>query len=139
MAVNEFGFTNDQEDFRRVIIFRNAAVADGWICKPTYGEDENMLSAASLDKDGFHMSIISCEHEDTKWKYEVNISIWGPDGLAIKVPEKYDFASIQAGLRTCNVCNATDVDTQRYSFAGRCCAACRPEMARKTEYPGWCN
>ena len=70
-------------------------------------------------------------------KPEGSVSIWGPDSLAIAVPMPYSWDAIVAGARTCSACGKTDVDTQRFSFAGRCCAACLPEMRRQHERPGW--
>ena len=135
-----FGFTNRDEIFTAACAFRDAAVADGWSIKPTY-QSEPVERASHLKKDGFMMSMLT-RSEATgkmpgKWKYEADICIWGPDGLTIGAPEKYDFATIQAGMTTCNSCGKTGVETQRYSFAGRCCAACRPAMAKKHEYAGW--
>lgn len=75
----------------------------------------------------------------SKWKYEAEVNIWGPDKLAIRPPATYDFAAIQAAQTTCSHCKKTGVKTQRYSFAGRCCEACLPEMRRKHEGPGWCD
>jgi hypothetical protein len=74
-----------------------------------------------------------------KWAYEASISIWGPDGMAVGVPELYEWGAVKAGLRTCNACGKTDVETFRFSFAGRCCNDCIPAMRKKHEYPGWTN
>jgi len=134
----DFGFTNDRADLERVIQFRDAAVADGWVMTPTY-DFESVDRASHLHKDGFVISILSRDNSEAErnYKYEAQVSIWGPDGMAIKPPQTYDWPTIQAGLRTCNKCGATDVNTERYSFAGRCCAACLPEMRRQHERPGW--
>lgn len=136
----DFGFTNDIGRLDAANAYREAAIADGWSCTATYG-NEPVERAASLVKGGFKMGILARDRrgEPSKWKAEVSIDIWGPDGLVVKPPDEYDWAKIQAGVRTCNSCGATNVDTQRYSFAGRCCAKCLPEMRRKHERPGWCD
>lgn len=132
---NQWGFTNKQSDYDRICTFRDAAVNDGWSIKPTYGT-ESVDRASSLKKDGFVMMIITRETPH-KWKYEANISIWGPDGLGIPSPYSYDFDKISKSLTTCPVCKAENVETQRFSFAGRCCADCRPKMAAKHEQGNW--
>ena len=71
-------------------------------------------------------------------RYEADVSVWGPDDLAIhKVPDVYSWDALQAGLRTCGYCGAADVDTSRVGFAGRCCAACMPKVRPRVEFPGW--
>ena len=135
-----FGFTNDDAKFQAVADWFDAAIADGWLAEQTY-KHEPLERAARLRRDGFTAQILRRSEANGrkpgKWKYEAMVSLWGPDRLAINPPFPYDMTAIIAGLRTCNACGATDVETQRYSFAGRCCAECRPEMARKHEYPGW--
>ncbi len=120
------------------LAWRDAAVADGWSMRPTY-QQESVERAWRLERDGFVVSGITRSPEAEGDMPTVSIHIWGPDGLVIKAPGVYDFAALVAGTRTCAACGATDVDTQRFSFAGRCCAACRPEMARLHEQPGWTN
>jgi hypothetical protein len=121
--------------------FRDAAIKDGWYHRPTYGKIESEDRAMSLDKQGFYMMVLTREYVGKGYRnnYECSVSIWGPDGLSITMPDEYDWNTIVRGLRVCHNCGASDVDTQRYSFAGRCCAKCRPEMAKKHEYPGWCD
>jgi hypothetical protein len=124
--------------------YRDAAVANGWSIKPTYEEHEPVTSAASLDKDGFHMSILARTNDlklypNVKRLYDIDISIWGPDGLAINPPLHYDMEAIRKGVRICSHCGKTDVDTVRYSFAGRCCKECLPAMRAKYEQSGWCD
>lgn len=139
--------TNDDVEFERVVRWRAAAVADGWSIAPTYPGTEPADRAARLSRDGFTIQILTrdmlawFEAGKQSWKpkvrYSLSITIWGPDGLQIDPPHEYDGAAIIAGLRHCMNCGADDVETQRFSFAGRCCAACRPEMSRLTEQPGW--
>jgi hypothetical protein len=138
--LNLFGFTNDPQHKELADAYRQAAIADGWQCAPMFS-NEPVESAAELIRDGFTMQILTRETRGNanKWRYQVTVSIWGSDGLVIKPPDTYNWDSIKAGMRTCNVCDKTDVDTERYHFAGRCCADCRTEMARRYESPGWCK
>ena len=140
-------YSNDDADHARVIAWRDAALADGWTIEATYNS-EPVTSCGSIAKDGYKGHVCARVTEEmkkwhprhvSKWKYESDVNLWGPDGLCIKPPEIYDWAAIVRGTRTCSACGKEDVDTQRYSFAGRCCAACRPEMAKKHEYRGWCD
>jgi hypothetical protein len=134
----DFGFTNDDARLRAAQAYRNAAAADGWLLRPTYGS-ESVERAASLDREGFKMMVLTRDNSEKKgkWKHEAQISIWGPDGLAITPPEIYDFSEILAGTRRCGYCKTQDVETERVGFAGRCCAKCLPAMRAKIEKPGW--
>ena len=149
----KLGFTNDDKIYREVVAFRDAAIADGWAHHATY-QCESEERASRLSKDRFTMQILTRSRDNEvldhsrgyhhsihgKWKYEAKVSIWGPDGLGISlIGPIYDMKRIKAGLRRCDACRAEDVDTERYSFAGRCCAKCRPAMAAKYEKPGWDN
>lgn len=133
----DYGFTNDKERYDAAVAYRTAAIADGWNCEPTYGEHEAVERAARLTREGFVIQIISREKNVGKWNYEASVSIWGPDGLQIEPPERYDWNQIVANLKRCNHCHKVVDTTQRYSFAGRCCDKCLPEMRRVHEYPGW--
>lgn len=136
---NEFGFTNEAAEFERVQTFKRACLSDGWTIAATY-QHESIERAFKLTKDGFLIQGLTRTNEpDKKWRYEASLSCWGPDSLAISLPDTYDFESIKIGVRACDACDASDVDTHRYSFAGRCCAKCLPEMKRKHERPGWCD
>ena len=132
----EFGFTDDPLRLAAAKAYRDAAKQDGWVCVPTY-DSESMESASSQHRQHYAMQILSREMQHGHWNYQCSINIWGPDGLSIKPPDVYDWLAITAGARTCNECGAVDVDTQKYSFAGRCCADCRPAMAEKHEKRGW--
>lgn len=135
---NEFGFSNDAQWFNEVVAWREAAIKDGWSIEPTY-QSESQDRASSLWKEGFHALILTRDNSSKhgKYSYEANVSVWGPDGLAVSAGEVYDWMRIKAGLRHCHACGANGVDTQRYSFAGRCCEACRPAMAAKHERGNW--
>lgn len=119
----------------RATAWREDAMADGWSCEATYGH-EPVESAFTMQREGF--VAMGLARQETKTMLAGGkINLWGPDGLAIEPPETYDWEAITSGLRTCANCGATDVDTQRYSFAGRCCAKCRPEMAKTHESGNW--
>lgn len=113
-----------------------AAVADGWTIEPTYPGHEPVETAWRLSRAGFSVQGLSRPEADRMTPC-ASVHIWGPDALQIKPPPVYDWDAIVRGSRTCTACGAQDVDTQRYSFAGRCCAACRPEMARQHEQGNW--
>jgi hypothetical protein len=143
-AFKQYGFTNDLSWLKQVEAFRDAAVADGWSIEPTYAS-ESVERAANLHKNGFTMSVLTRdkrndpEHLRGKWAVEAHVSIWGPDGLALSVPESYDWQVIQEAIHTCDNCKKRVEQTHRYSFAGRCCAECLPAMRKKYEYRGWCD
>lgn len=106
--------------------YREAAKADGWQCEPLYGDHEPVEQAARLMRDGFIMHVMARPHGDTCPM--PSVSIWGPDGAAIKPPLEYDWDAIVAGARICGECGATDVDTTREAFANRVCGACREKF-----------
>jgi hypothetical protein len=135
---------NNIERLRHVQKFRDDAVKDGWSIKPTYFPHESVDSASSLSKDGFSMLILTRTHDLIKYPnvknlYEVEISIWGPDGLAIEVPDYYDMELIKKNMYKCKHCGKFVVETVQYSFAGRCCKDCLPALKEKFEKPGWCD
>ena len=138
-TTNEWGFTNDPEDIERVRQWVAAAVADGWTIYPTY-RTEPVESAARLSKDGFQAQVLMRDHgtEGThRWRYEAKVSLWGPDGLCLSVPQVYDWERLTSATRMCGECGAKDVDIQRVGFAGRCCATCLSKARAKYEYDGW--
>lgn len=115
--------------------WRDAAVADGWSIQPTY-DHESVDRAWRLGREGFKALGLTRPGNERELPC-ASVHVWGPDGLAVRPPPVYDWPAIVAGARTCSACGTVDVETQRFSFAGRCCAACRPEMARRYEQPGW--
>ena len=115
-----------------VTSWREAAVADGWIIRPTY-RHEPVESAATLDKDGFKAMLLARPATKTRRNWN-DVHVWGPDGLAIDPPKEYSMDALIAGLRQCHYCSADDVDTTRYLFAGRCCLKCRKSLR---EPAGW--
>lgn len=123
-----------------IVAWREAAIADGWQHKPTYThEDEDR--ATSMSRDGFKVMLLvrDLDGRQAKWvtRPEYDICAWGPDGLTVEVPDTYDMEALRTGVRECANCGAKDVDTQRFSFAGRCCARCLPAMRAEHERPGW--
>lgn len=133
-----FGTDETRLDYVRQYVA--AMEADGWTKEPTY-KTENVDRAAKLRREGFVCSVLMRDNRnrpDHKGaKLEVSISMWGPDGLAITPPSPYLFEACVANTRQCLQCGATDVETQRVGFAGRVCAKCHPETARRIETPGW--
>ena len=132
-----FGYTNDENEYKRVIKYREDAIRDGW-----ESEEQDILfqhSYTIMKKVGFVMHIISrvMDNPNAKWKYEAEITIWGTDQLQILPPQEYNFEDIVYSINTCPICGATEVNTFRYSFAGRCCEKCLPDMKNKHEFPGW--
>ena len=126
-----------EEAVRIATEWREAAKQDGWSCRATYEGHESVETAFTLEREGFKAIGLARPMKDNGMWPCGEISIWGPDRLQILPPFPYDWEQIKAGVRRCNYCNATDVETVRISFAGRCCRACRPELAKKYERPGW--
>lgn len=118
-----------------------------------YYKIESEERVSGLERDGFKMHILTRSRDNEvlnpkagyhhtihrKWKYEAEVAIWGPDGLAIATPVVYSYEAITSGVRTCGTCGAKDVETQRVGFANRCCTKCAPEQKRIIERPGWCD
>jgi hypothetical protein len=136
--VGQFGFTKDERRLTAVRQWVADAVADGWTIEPTYGS-EPVERAARLAREGWVILALMRDNRDRSQGagFEASINVWGPDGLSIEAPPFYDFATLKTGLTTCALCKAIEVETQRYSFAGRCCAACRPAAAAKYEQGNW--
>ena len=132
-----FGFTNDDQVYRNIIEFREKALLDGWSIEPVY-KNESVETASKLMRDGFKMMIFA-RKDIGKWKYEAQISIWGPDRMTIEVPEKYNFDEIKSGMMKCHYCLKHPVKTMCVGFCGRCCSDCLPEQKKQQEYPGWCD
>ena len=135
---------NNHIEFQKANEFRNAALADGWIAKPTYAPHEPIESAASLKhSEGYKMMIITRdnipEYPNAKNRYEIDISIWGSDGLHIDTPPEYNMQMIRNGTKKCDNCKQIVDKTFRYSFAGRCCEQCLPKMREQYEKSGWCD
>jgi hypothetical protein len=135
----EHGFTNDESILHGVRAFRDAAVADGWMIMPRY-EYESVDSSSYLEREGFHVAMVTRTRSPLEnYQYEASIHIWGPDGLAVEVPEYYAMEAIREGLRRCRWCRQLVEQTVRVSFATRVCEACRPAAQQQLEYRGWCE
>jgi hypothetical protein len=130
-----------ERTIENVDTFREAVVADGWTVEATYDGYEPLEQAWTARKNGFSLQAIarpSKEYPNGRVsKEQAHIHAWGPDSLAVPVPEKYSMETLANAVNTCNCCGAKNVETFRYSFAGRACATCLPELKKKTEYPGW--
>lgn len=127
----------NKQEYDRVSEYRDAAVADGWLIKPTYST-EDVNRAATLEKDGFKMMIITRQLPEGRTKdYSVSMAVYGPDGLIIEPPKVYSMTEIVRRVNYCKHCDSHDVKTHRYSFAGRACASCLPGLKNKHEKPGW--
>ena len=124
--------------------YRLAAVAEGGESEPLYQNEPEEHAAKLRSAAGFVMHVIARSPDDrpehvTRRAPEGGVHVWGPDGLAVRVGRTYSREEIDAGLTTCNNCGARAVRTFRYSFAGRACAACLPEMRRLHERRGWAD
>ena len=113
------------------IQWRLDVMADGWDSKPMY-QHEPEECAAKLTNSGWIAHVIAREGY-------VDVAVWGPDGLAVDPPYIYSMDRLVEGLESCNICGAKHVHTQRYSFAGRCCADCIEDARAEHEKPGWYN
>jgi hypothetical protein len=133
----DFGFTNDKEQYDAAVKFRQDAIADGWIVEQGPGK-EPIERYCHLKKEGWVCHVMSRTYDPgRKWKYEAEVTIWGPDHLQILAPKVYDWAVIQANLRRCTYCKKVDVDVQQVNFAGRCCNDCLSAVRKRTEFRGW--
>lgn len=121
-----------------VTAWTDAALADGWSSTPMY-EREPEEQARILRSDGWYAMVFRRPQKGYMKYPECNVTVWGPDGLQIKVPTVYTRAALEAAIRTCQYCGAADVDTIRLSFAGRSCKPCRVKLAPTIEAPGWCD
>lgn len=134
MDKETYGYTNSDAKYATVCAFRDAAVKDGWTIGPNGNESQETWARLTR---GDWVGHVLARKNVGKWKYQAEVSIWAPDKLSIIVPDIYSWEEIQAAIRTCCLCGAKDVDTQRYSFAGRCCKSCRPAAAEKYERGNW--
>ena len=149
--MNEFGFTNDRREYERVVQFRCAAIQDHWTMAPTY-KHEAWQRACSLERENYKAMILTRDnspeseyppapHALGKWLFEVQVNLWGPDGLHIPAPDPYNWQTIKEGIYKCTNPNCLKrVDqTYRVGFAGRYCLECVPAMKKIYEKPGWDN
>lgn len=135
---NEWGYTNSDEHIEAVRQFVKDAIADEWL-QEKYYDSETLDQSCKLYKNGFEVSVLTRNLNGSRWKYQASINAWADDGLAIRLPLRYDWKVFENAKTTCNICLATNVQTQRYSFAGRCCENCISDARKEHEYPGWCE
>lgn len=135
--MNDFGFTNDVRQMEAAENWRVAAIADGWAYEPMYPPQEAVEVSTKLRKEGWVAHVITRNNPGPLWQYQAEVSVWGPDGLWVNPGEIYNFENLQANLRYCMYCGSHDVDTQRVSFAGRCCVPCLEAQRKISEFPGW--
>lgn len=122
-----------------VIAWRDSAIADGWSCEPIY-QSEPADHCARLTREGFVVSVYARPTlHGGAVALNGEVIGWGPDGCCVNLPERYAWEPLRPALRVCDNCGAADIDPCRYSFAGRCCAACLPKMRAEHEKPGWCD
>lgn len=126
-----FGYTNDISRLAWAREYEASAQADGWLPE---------FRSGWYTRDSF---IIAVKAEETPkspvGKYRAEVTIWGPDGLQIEVPEAYSMDTIRAALRVCMYCHRSDINTQRVGFSGRVCADCLPEQRKQQEFRGWAD
>lgn len=124
-----------QDSLNTALAWKQAAIQDGWVVSPTY-RFESVETAATLNKDGFHASVIT-RPQSRNLNPCGRVSVWGPDGLCIELSKEYNWEQIKSGVTTCPYCKATGVATERVGFAGRCCATCLAMVRPQVEFAGW--
>lgn len=116
------------------------AIADGWHAEATY-KNEDIESATRLTKDGFTVLALDRQERKERWgtiPASKDVSVWGPDGLAIMPGDVYSMEDLKRKLRICGYCGK-EGPTKRIGFAGRTCDECHAKNVSRVEYPGWTN
>ena len=108
-----------------------SCVADHWEKLVVYPNSSS--ESVRLTRDGY----LICIYGPTSMGGG-SISAWGPDQLALELPEEYDWNAIQAAVNHCSECDYIG-HTVRLGFAKRVCPECRVRLIDKYEYPGWTN
>jgi len=103
-----------------------SCTADGWQVLEVDGH------FTKLFREGYIMHVYS------KSVFGKAVSAWGPDRLALELPEEYDWEVMQANVNLCSMCGLVGL-TMRLGFAGRVCLECRKANVARVEYPGWCS
>lgn len=119
-----------EEKLRRwtiLMLFEGSAIEDGWQGELMFPGDPD---AVKLTKDGWVIQVV---RRNTESEFHCTLAVFGPDSLQITIPSNesgpvYDFDKMKENLRYCKNCESKNVDTFRYSFAGRCCAECRTSL-----------
>jgi hypothetical protein len=65
------------------------------------------------------------------------VHLWGPDKLALEVPERLSKKELKRALLICSYCKRESHPTVRIGFAGRACPPCRAIHLAEVEFPGW--
>ena len=134
----DFGFTNSKERFNAAVAYKKALMNDHWKVDESY-KDRPTEEMVKLNRGGFIALFVTRKHDVGKWKFEAAVSLWGPDGLVIVPPEKYNWKAIRRSITICGYCESKKAETFRVGFAGRCCSECLDRVRKKVEYPGWCS
>ena len=103
-----------------------SCTADGWEVLEADGH------FTKLGREGYIMHVYS------KSIHGESVSAWGPDKLALELPEEYDWEAMQANVNLCSMCGKVG-PMVRLGFAGRVCKQCRIENVARVEYLGWCS
>lgn len=140
-AEGQWGIRKDAEAdqaLQSVRDWRAAAIAAGWAHEPTYPTCEGEDRAMRLRGPGGWVALtLARDDRDKGRKAKADIKLWGPDGLAVRVPPLFDMAALEAGQLRCSRCKAEGVPTERVGFAGRVCGSCIEAARREIETPGW--
>ena len=132
---DHFGYTGSDEDGAMRAFadrWREALVADGWQSEPLHTGPAD--DSARYCRDGFVVHVYT---QPVPRGWRVSLTAWGPDRLALHLPDEYDFAAITRALRRCDFCDAEEVDTERVAFANRSCKSCLAAARHKMEFRGW--
>jgi ribosomal protein L37AE/L43A len=109
----------------RAQLWLSNAVTDGWV-------GEKTRHRFKLYREGFQLLAIPYG----KAQDRMEIAVWGPDGLAVTIPDVYSWQALQDSLHVCSNCGAVS-KTTRIGFAGRVCKPCRDKLKGIIEPPGW--
>ena len=111
--------------------WRDALIADGWDVEAIRGE---------------YRPDVSLRFKRDVWQIELyrrcdsmaqDIMCWGPDRLALKLPESYNFAQMEDNLLLCGRCGEYVEEITRLGFSERVCRLCWGLYLAEVEYPGW--
>ena len=120
--------------------WRVALRADGWESSPIYNQYARDHGDRSFEyhRDGWTIHIYD-QPAHFKTERQISIAAWGPDRLAVELPEVYNFEQMERNLLLCCYCKKYVSETVSIGFAGRCCPECRKLHAHEVEYRGWTN
>ncbi len=92
-----------------ILPYLAAAVLDHWTLTTGALSDQR----CQLEREGF-----------TLIRFPSGLHLYGPDKLAVTVPEHYSWEAIQNNLLLCNLCHRYTNKIESYSYAGRACLDC---------------